>query len=279
MAELEGSRIPAYRFPESAARALGVMWRHRQWMDRPAADGQTFEVDRESASRILEAAKSSGSEHLDLPDGFRLLEAYGIPTAAWSVVHSAAEAIAAAERLGGSVAMKPASNEILHKSDSGSVRIDLTGEQAVSDAYRDLEALLESTSPEAAEAGVLVQEMVTDGRETIIGMAWQPYFGPILMFGLGGLHVEVLEDVSFRIQPVTGPDAAEMLDSLRGSRILTGFRGTPPVARERVEEAIQRVSQLVGDHPEIIELDINPFLAFPEGDRCCAVDVRFRVRS
>ncbi|MDH3297784.1 MAG: acetate--CoA ligase family protein, partial [Gemmatimonadota bacterium] len=117
------------------------------------------------------------------------------------------------------------------------------------------------------------------GRETIIGMVWQPYFGPILMFGLGGLHVEILEDVSFRIQPVTAQDSAEMIDSLRGARILGGVRGEPPVARERIEEAIQRISQLVGDHPDIVELDINPFLAFPEAARCCAVDARFRIRT
>ena len=277
MAELEGSRIPAYRFPESAARALGVMWSHRQWIERPVGDGSTFEVDRESAHRILESATAEGRQHLDLPEGFRLLEAYGIPTARWAVAHTPEEAVVAAEHLGGTVAMKPASSEILHKSDSGSVRVDVAGEEAVSEAFTDLVRTLESSSPQALEAGVLVQEMVAGGRETIIGMAWQPQFGPILMFGLGGLHVEVLEDVAFRIQPVTATDAAEMLDSLHGARILSGVRGAAPVARERIEEAIQRVSQLVGDHPQIMELDINPFLAFPEADRCCAVDVRLRI--
>lgn len=279
MAELEGSRIPAYRFPESAARALGAMWRQRQWMTRPAGDWRSFEVDREAAGRILDGARAAGRQHLDLPDALRLLEAYGIPTAAWAVVHSAPEAVAAAEALGGRVAMKPASGDILHKSDTGSVHLDLAGEEAVGGAFQELEAQLEGTSAGALAAGVLVQEMVGGGRETIIGMVWQPYFGPILMFGLGGLHVEILEDVSFRIQPVTAQDSAEMIDSLRGVRILGGVRGEPPVARERIEEAIQRISQLVGDHPDIVELDINPFLAFPEAARCCAVDARFRIRT
>jgi acetyltransferase len=278
MAELEDSRIPAYRFPESAARALGAMWRHQQWMTRPVGGAQTFEVDRDEAARILDAARSAGRPHLDLPEGLRLLEAYGIQTAAWSVAHSVAEAVSAAETIGGPVALKPASAEILHKTESGSVHLDLAGEEAVSGAYRELEEFLQTSPGGARNEGVLVQEMVRDGRETIVGMAWQPYFGPILMFGLGGLHVEILEDVSFRIQPVTEQDASEMIDSLRGARILSGVRGAPPVAREVLEETIQRVSQLVGDHPDIVELDINPFLAFPEPERCCAVDARFRLR-
>jgi len=278
MAELEDSRIPAYRFPESAARALGAMWRHRQWMTRPAGDGRTFEADQDAVAQLLDAARSAGRLHLDLPDGFRILEAYGIQTAAWSVAHTAAEAVSAAETIGRPVALKPASAEVLHKTESGSVRLDLVGEEAVSAAFQDLDESLRTVSNDARDAGVLVQEMVDGGRETIVGMAWQPYFGPILMFGLGGLYVEILEDVSFRIQPVTAQDAAEMIDSLRGARILSGARGAPPVARQLIEETIQRVSQLVGDHPEIVELDINPFLAFPEPDRCCAVDARFRLR-
>jgi len=279
MAELEDSPIPAYRFPESAARALGAMWRQRQWMDRPRGERQTFDVDRQAAASLIEAAMSAGREYLDLPEGLKLLEAYGIRAAGWSVARTADEAIAAAETLGGTVALKAASAEILHKSESGAVRLGLVGAEQISEAFANLEGLLRQASDRALEGGILVQEMVEGGRETIVGMAWQPQFGPILMFGLGGIHVEVLKDVSFRIQPVTAQDAAEMIDSLRGAPILEGVRGEPPVARAQIVEMIQRVSILVGDHPEILELDINPFLAFPDPDRCCAVDARFRLRK
>jgi len=278
MAELEDSPIPAYRFPESAARALGAMWRQQQWMDRPRGKRQTFEVNRGVAAEIINTAKGADREHLNLPEGLKLLESYGVRTAAWSVARNAEEAIAAAESIGGPVALKPASAEILHKSESGAVRLGLVDAEQVAEAFGDLETLVRQTSESTLNEGILVQEMVGGGRETIIGMAWQPQFGPILMFGLGGVHVEVLKDVSFRIQPVTAQDAAEMIDSLRGFPILQGVRGEPPVARDQIEETIQRISLLVGDHPEILELDINPFLAFPESDRCCAVDARFRIR-
>ena len=278
MAELAGSPIPAYRFPESAARALGAMWRQQQWMARPRGYCATYDVDREEAAMLLESAREAGREHLNLPEGLRLLEAYGVPTAAWSVARSASEAIAAAGELGGTVALKVVSAEILHKSEAGAIRLGLDSTEAIADAFGDLEALLERTSSDAAAEGILVQEMIGGGRETIIGMACQPQFGPILMFGLGGVHVEVLKDVSFRIQPVTDQDAAEMIDSLHGAPILEGVRGEPPVARDRIEQAIQRVSLLVGDHPGILELDINPFLAFPDPARCCAVYARFRIR-
>jgi len=278
MAELADSPIPAYRFPESAARALGALWRQRQWMARPRGERQTFEVDRESAATIIDSALAVGREYLNLPEGLQLLEAYGVPTAGWSVARTVDEAVAAGKALGGTVVMKPASAEILHKSESGAVRLGLDSPGAISEAFQDLQELLIQTSESALAEGILVQEMLDGGRETIVGMAWQPQFGPILMFGLGGVHVEVLKDVSFRIQPVTAQDAAEMIDSLRGVPILEGVRGEPPVARAKIEETIQRVSLLVGDHPEILELDINPFLTFPDPDRCCAVDARFRLR-
>jgi acetyltransferase len=278
VAELEGSRIPAYRFPESAARALGALWRQQQWMARPSEECQTFDVNQEDAATIIVSAIAAGREHLSLPEGLQVLEAYGIRTARWTIAQTVDEAVAAAESFGGAVVLKAASAEILHKSESGAVRLGLVGAEAVAGAFHDLESLLKDTSENALSEGVLVQEMVDGGRETIVGMAWQPQFGPILMFGLGGVHVEVLKDVSFRIQPVTAHDAAEMIDSLRGAPILEGVRGEPPVDRSRIEETIQRVSLLVGNHPEIQELDINPFLAFPDPDRCCAVDARFRLR-
>jgi acetyltransferase len=212
-----------------------------------------------------------------LIEGFEVLEAYGIPVAPWAVAHSADEAAAAAESMGWPVVLKPVSASILHKTEAGAVRLDLETADEVREAFGFLEGLLAREGPEASAEGILVQRMLKGGRETIVGMTWEPRFGPIVMVGLGGVYVEVLKDVAFRVQPVSGEDAREMIASLRGYRILEGVRGESGVDLDLLAEIVERTSQLVGDHPEIREMDINPFLAFPESEECAAVDARFRI--
>jgi len=277
MAELSDSPIPAYRFPESAARALGSMLKYSTWQERPEEFVRTFDVDAGRVDAIIAAALAEGRERLTLIEGFEVLEAYGIPVAPWAVARSADEAVRAAEAMGWPVVLKPVSAAILHKTEAGAVRLDLDSAEDVREACRFLEELLEHTGREAREEGILVQRMLEGGRETIVGMTWEPRFGPIVMVGLGGVYVEVLKDVAFRVQPVSGEDAREMIRSLRGYRILEGVRGEPAVALELLAEVVERTSQLVGDHPEIREMDINPFLVFPEAERCAAVDARFRI--
>jgi hypothetical protein len=155
--------------------------------------------------------------------------------------------------------------------------MDLGTASEVTEAYGFLDDLLVQTGEEARSEGILVQRMLKGGRETIVGMTWEPRFGPIVMVGLGGVYVEVLKDVAFRVQPVSNEDADEMIRSLRGFRILEGVRGEPGVDLDLLAEVVERTSQLVGKHHEIREMDINPFLAFPETDRCAAVDARFRI--
>jgi acetyltransferase len=193
------------------------------------------------------------------------------------VARSADEAAAAAESMGWPVVLKPVSASILHKTEAGAVRLDLETADEVREAFGFLEDLLAREGPEASAEGILVQRMLKGGRETIVGMTWEPRFGPIVMVGLGGVYVEVLKDVAFRVQPVSGEDAREMIASLRGYRILEGVRGESGVDLDLLAEVVERTSQLVGDHPEIREMDINPFLAFPESDECAAVDARFRI--
>ncbi len=277
MAELQESTIPAYRFPESAARALGAMWKHSRWHKRPQETVRRFDVDAPRVKEVIAAALAEGRERLTLMEGFEVLDAYGIPVAPWAVVHSAEEAVSEAERMGFPVVLKPVSAEILHKTEAGAVRMDLETVDEVTDAYEFLDGLLLHTGPEARDEGVLVQRMLVGGRETIVGMTWEPRFGPIVMVGLGGVYVEVLKDVAFRVQPVSNEDADEMIRSLRGFRILEGVRGEPGVDLDLLAEVVERTSQLVGEHPEIREMDINPFLAFPETTRCAAVDARFRI--
>ncbi len=277
MAELQESPIPAYRFPESAARALGAMWKHSRWHERPPETVRRFDVAAKRVDEVIAAALDEGRDQLTLMEGLEVLDAYGIPVAPWAVVHSVDGAVAAGDQMGYPVVLKPVSADILHKTEAGAVRMDLEAADEVAEAFGFLDALLLETGPNARQEGVLVQRMLKGGRETIVGMTWEPRFGPIVMVGLGGVYVEVLKDVAFRVQPVSNEDAGEMIRSLRGYRILEGVRGEPGVDLDLLAEVVERTSQLVGDHPEIREMDINPFLAFPEADSCAAVDARFRI--
>ena len=275
MAELQESAIPAYRFPESAARALGAMWKYRQWLDRPVAEVRLFNADSGRVRDIIGTARSEGRERLSVPEAFEVLRCYGIPVAPFAIARTEEEVVAAARELGYPVVLKAVSQDIVHKTEAGAVVLDLRDEEAVKAAWGDIARTLEDAGE--AEAGVLVQRMWTGGRETIVGMTMEPRFGPIVMFGLGGVYVEVLRDVTFRVQPVSTVDAQEMIRSLRGFPILEGVRGQEGVDLDGLAEVIERVSQLVGEHPEIREMDINPFLAFPAGRQSVAVDARFRL--
>lgn len=277
MAELQDTPIPAYRFPESAARALGAMWRYRQWLDRPVVEVRRFDVDSARVGQIIASALREERERLTVPEAFEVLECYGIPIAPFRIATTEEDVVAAAGEMGYPIVLKAVSQDIVHKTEAGAVKLDLRSEDGLRAAWNEIADALDSESPEARAAGVLVQRMWTGGRETIVGMTMEPQFGPIVMFGLGGLYVEVMRDVAFRVQPVSTVDALEMIRSLRGYRILEGVRGEEGVDLARLSEVIERVSQMVGDHPEIREMDINPFLAFPEGQASVAVDARFRV--
>jgi acetyl coenzyme A synthetase (ADP forming)-like protein len=277
MAELQASTIPAYRFPESAARALGAMWRYRQWLDRPVAEVRRFDVDAGRVAEIIAGALRDERERLTVPEAFEVLECYGIPVAPYRIAAQEDQVVEAAGEIGYPIVLKAVSPDIVHKTEAGAVKLDLRDETSLRAAWREIANSLEQESPAAREAGVLVQRMWTGGRETIVGMTMEPQFGPIVMFGLGGVYVEVQRDVAFRVQPVSTVDAAEMIRSLRGYRILEGVRGEKGVDLERLSEVIERVSQLVGEHAEIQEMDINPFLAFPNGQASIAVDARFRI--
>jgi acetyl coenzyme A synthetase (ADP forming)-like protein len=272
-ADLRDAGIPAYIFPESAARALAAMFRHRQWLDRPTGTVRNFAVDAAAVQDILERSEAGW---LGREDTLRTLAAYGIPTLQSRSAATAAEAAAAARELGFPVVLKVDSPDIVHKTDVGGVALDLRDAGAVCAACETIIEQVRERAPHARLAGVTVERFVRGGIETIIGVSQDPSFGPVIMFGLGGIHVETLRDVTFRIQPVSDIDAAEMVRSIRGAALLAGVRGAPPSDTHALEEAIQRVSQLAGDHPRIAELDINPFVVFEAGG--VAVDARIRVQ-
>ncbi|GMV06980.1 MAG: acetyltransferase [Gemmatimonadota bacterium] len=268
-AELNEAGVPAYTFPESAARALAAMVRYRQWLDKPAEEPARFEVDRDRAQAILDGAVADGRDRLKEHEALGLLAAYGIPVVKHRLCATHAEAREAAQQCGYPVVLKAVAAGVIHKSDVGAVRVDIRSPGELDVAFGDMVRRMGEAHLDLE--GILVESFVSGGRETIIGMTTDPSVGPILMFGVGGIYVEALKDVSFRLAPVTELDAREMLDSIRGARLLQEYRGGA-VDREAVVEAIQRISQMVGDHPEIAELDINPFLAFADGG--LAVDGR-----
>ncbi len=212
-----------------------------------------------------------------------VIEAYGITTPPQSLVTSPYDAATAAQRIGFPVALKLVSRDILHKTDVGGVILDVRDEAAASAAFETIvtrASAIHPTKSFRAEPfgrihvrGVQVQKM-SYGQEVIVGVKRDPTFGPLIMFGLGGIYVEVLADVSFRLAPLTPADAWEMIEEVRSARLLTGLRGAPAADRGALVDAIVRIGQLAADHPEIAELDVNPLLVLPEGQGVMAVDAR-----
>ncbi len=272
--ELVDAGIPGYVFPESAVRALAALNRRRDWLAKPEGRVQSYPVDRAKAEAIINGARKAGREKLSEGEALSLLEAYGIPTAPWKVVRTADEAAAAARAMGYPVVVKVVSARVIHKSDVGGVLIGLKDEKEVREGCERVLTRVKERTGAVAE-GLLVQKMLSGGRETIVGSTRDAKAGPLLMFGLGGIFVEVMKDVVFRVHPVTDVDARDMIRGIRGYPLLEGIRGETSVDLVALEEVVQRVSQLVGEQEAIAEMDINPLMAFP--DNVVAVDARFRI--
>ncbi|MEO8200634.1 MAG: acetate--CoA ligase family protein, partial [Gemmatimonadota bacterium] len=264
-AELHEFGIPAFIFPESAARALSVICRYREWRDRPIEPDPALNVDRSRASAIIAAARTAGVRKLPEQEALELLKAYGISTAPAGLSRSADEAVLLAARIGSPVVMKIVSPQVIHKTDVGGVRVGVTSPDDVRRAYHEIESSVRGAVPDATIEGILVQRMLSGGRELIAGIVRDPAFGSLVMFGLGGVLVEVLRDVIFRVSPIHVADAEDMVQGIRGSRILDSVRGMPAADRRAIVEVLLRLSLLSTDFPEIEEIDINPLLASSEG--------------
>jgi len=271
-AELRALDIPTYIFPESAARALQAMCRYREWRERPEAVGEPFTVDQAAARTLVDRALAAGRPRLDELESLQLLGAYGIPTAPAELATSRTQAGEAAARIGFPVVLKIVAPAIVHKTEVGGVEVGIESAPEAEAAFDRIVAGARKAYPEAVISGVLVQKMVAGGRELIVGMSRDPSVGALLMFGLGGVLVEVLGDVVFRLAPITRLEAADMLRSIRGVRLLHGVRGAPPADLRALEDILIRAGRLAADFPAIAELDLNPVLAF--GDGAVAVDAR-----
>jgi len=274
-------RVPAYGFPENAARALGRIAAYAAWRAQPPALYWTFDDLRADEARELCRAvlDARGGGWLTGEETRRILNAFGLPILPTLAARTADDAAAVAAMFGYPVVAKLHARTLLHKSDAGAVQVGLSSERAVRAAFRDLMALAADHGPINADEGegVVIQPMITGGVETFIGITDDPLFGPLVAFGLGGIHVEILEDVHFRVAPLTDRDADELLHGIRGFKLLQGYRGQKPVDIESLRELLLRVSRLAEEVPEIAELDLNPVIALPPGNGCRIVDARIRV--
>src|SRR5438309_1320070 len=272
---LESNGVPNYSFPESAVRALAAMSEYKRWIDRPRTEVKHFEVDLVLARKIIGRARQAGLTNLSQTDAMSLLSAYGLPAIKTELARTRQQAVALAKKIGLPVAMKIVSPDVVHKVDIGAVKLDLNSEKDVGEAFDEILKNVKANSPGARIEGVLLQNYVTGGTETIIGIHRDPKFGPLLMFGLGGIYVEAYRDVSFRLAPIRELSASNMIQQIRGGKILEGFRGQPPRDMEGIAECIERLSQLAMDLEEVQELDVNPLLAFEKG--CKALDARIII--
>lgn len=273
------ARIPAYVFPDEAVAAAGVLWQRSRWQVRARvaqAAGSPAATVAETAARqtALQTALAAREHALDAHASEALLAAYDLPTPATRLAVTTAEAAEMAAAIGFPVALKLISPDLLHKTDVGGVLLDVRDADAARAGFEAIMARARAAQPHARLRGVLIQQMLRGGQEVIIGVQRDPTFGPLVMFGLGGILVEVLADVSFRLAPLTRHDAEEMIARVRGARLLDGVRGQPPADRAALVEALVRVSQMAVDHPKISELDINPLLVMPAGQGVVAVDAR-----
>jgi acyl-CoA synthetase (NDP forming) len=269
--------IPSYSFPENAAMALAATERYARWRERPRGqavmlDGATRSAVRAVIDRVLDQAKEP--VWLDARDLATVLCAVGIEMAATESV-AVDEAVEAAERLGYPLVAKAVAPNLIHKSDVAGVILDLHSATEVEQAVQQLHDRMRAAGTELT--GVLLQRQVEGGVEALVGVTTDPTFGPLVVAGLGGVLVELLKDVAFRLTPVTDIDAAEMLRALRASKLLDGYRGSAPADRAALEAVILRISALSEAVPEMLELDLNPVKVRPPGQGAVVVDARVRI--
>ncbi len=280
---VDGETIPTYHVPDIPAFVISRTLSYEAWKRRsPRAESRPTGPDLSSFS--LSQAKSicakvladRGSDWLMVKEIQAMLAAIDLPLVG-GLATSAEEAANLADSIGYPVAVKSASRLVLHKTEEGVVYLHVTDKQAVRQTFEAIQNRLAQIGRLHGREGVLVQPMVYGGVEVMVGMTRDPLFGPLIAFGLGGIHVEILDDVQFRVVPLTDRDAKEMIRTIKGYRLLTGYRGHPPVDLEALEEVLLRVSCLVEAIPELSELDLNPILVLPPGQGCRIVDARIQV--
>jgi acetate---CoA ligase (ADP-forming) len=277
--KLMAAGIPNYPSPDRAVTALRAMCDYAAWKNRPARVVTRFPVNRRRVERIMTTQMRSGGAQIGEVEAKEILRAYDFNVLGGQLARTGDEAVEIAERITYPVVLKISSPDIIHKSDFGGVRINLANAEQVRDAFDLMMLRIQKRAPKAYLRGVFVEKMGQRGREVILGMTRDPQFGPMLMFGLGGIFVEVMKDVTFHLAPITAEEAMQMLKGTRSYALLQGARGQAPVDLDAIAGALQRISQLATDYPEIKELDINPFIVGPVGVEAYVADARMTLSN
>jgi acyl-CoA synthetase (NDP forming) len=277
----QGEVIPTFNLPETPGLVLSKAAGYAEWRRElvglvPLYPDADLQLARDICTRAL---GQEGSGWLSAEDTRSVLAAMRLTLPSCGVGKTEEEAVALAEQMGFPVAAKLASRTIVHKTEVGGVRLSLQNAEDVRQAYRDIRKRLQELGQVDAMEGVLIQPMLSGGVEVMVGATHDPSFGPLVAFGLGGIHVEILQDVQFRVTPLTDRDARAMVREIRGYRLLEGYRGHPPADIAALEELLLRISTLVEEVAEVSELDLNPVFALPPGQGCRIVDARIRVSA
>jgi acetyl coenzyme A synthetase (ADP forming)-like protein len=270
--------IPCYDSLESTVATVKMMADYVRWRNRPKRVVKLFPVNRRKVENIIERHLRRGDREMGETDSKEILEAYGFKTPQGSIANTPEQAVNIAEQIGYPVVLKIWSSEIVHKSDVGGVKLGLNSAEQVKDAFDLMMYRIPKKQPDANILGVLVEKMYRLGKEVILGMNRDPHFGPLMMFGMGGIMVEVMKDVSFYLAPLTAEEAKQMLINTKTYQILKGVRGQEGVDIDAIAEGLQRLSQLVTEFPQIQEMDINPYMVGPPGTTPIAVDARMSVK-
>lgn len=268
--------IANYFDPVRAVKALSAVGRYSKGRESVSVQTPYFKADRKAISDLITARNRKGLKDGVGVDGFKLLEAYGIPVPSCGNAETAEAALELADRIGYPVSMKIVSPDIIHKTDVGCVKLNV-GREEVKETFFEIMSLAKKYTSTRRIEGVLVQQMIGDGKEVIVGMKRDTDFGPLIMFGLGGIYVEVFKDVSFRIPPLSTEDALEMIESVKAYSILKGIRGEPMSDIDSLVKVLLRFSQFCMDFPEVLEADLNPVRVFEDGKGCCALDFKMAI--
>lgn len=274
---LQEHGYPVYKFPEDAAKALGALYKYSHWLNREHLPPFSLTHDKTGAEAMIRRCLAAGRTRLGELDGLELLKCYGFSTLPTKLAKNETEAARIAEEIGLPVVMKIVSPQILHKSDAGGVVIEIKTREEAEKAFTRIIANAKGYDPAAVLEGVLVQKMAVPGDEAILGMN-RYAVGPLIMFGLGGIFVEIFKDVVFRLAPIDRDEAHRMIREIKGYQLFTGFRGRPKGDVEILEKNMVRLSDMVVNHPEIIELDINPLLVHEEGKGATVADCRIILK-
>lgn len=271
------NKIPPFEYPEEAIAALEKSWLYDFWRKKPQIQCERPQVDFEKAAQVLHLVREEGRSHLLDYEVKEILEAYGFQFPKSLMARTTEEALLAAQVIGFPVVLKIISPQIQHKTDVGGVKVNIKDEEELIKAFQELTIGVRQALPGVSILGVLVQEMIAGGKEIIIGFTRDPQFGPLVMFGLGGIYVEVIKDVSFRLAPLCPEEAQEMIREIKGYPLLKGVRGEPEADLEALVNSLVSLAQLAADFPELSEGEINPLLVRPKGQGAVAVDARLAL--